>query len=215
MFEELTIGENPITIPGPEGALEAVIHLPESANTSTMAVLCHPHPLHGGTMNNKVVTTLARTFRDAGVASIRFNYRGVGKSAGSFADAIGETEDCHAVFNFVKEHYGIGQFFLAGFSFGSYVAYRAHSKHDVLQLISVAPPMDNYDYQELPEPRVPWVVVQGDKDEVVSAERVYAWLDSLAVTPTLLRFPEATHFFHGSLVDLKAKLLPHIEEVIA
>lgn len=207
-------GEHALHFQGPAGLLEAVILCPQQYKQSVAAVICHPNPLHGGTMNNKVVTTIARAFRDAGIASVRFNFRGVGNSAGQYADGVGESEDLQTILQMIKQQYPDIKLCLAGFSFGSYVAYRVAPQWPLAVLISVAPPVQLYDLTDLPVPQCPWIVVQGEQDDIVPPATVYTWLQSLTVTPKLIRFPQAGHFFHGQLTALKAQLQAQLMTVL-
>ena len=115
-----------VTIPGPAGDIEAVVETPEGAAPAAFAVVCHPHPLFGGTLDNKVVHTLARTFQELGAPTIRFNFRGVGRSAGSFANGAGESEDASAVIEWGRARWPGASLWLAGFSFGGAIAIRVH-----------------------------------------------------------------------------------------
>jgi len=201
-----TNGEHRLELNGPVGTLEAIVLGFSEAGTDNLAVLCHPHPLEGGTMQNKVVTTLARTFRDLGIPSVRFNFRGVGQSEGEYAKGLGETDDLMAVLQWVQTLFPETKVQLAGFSFGAFVSYRASAEWPLGGLISIAPPVNHWDFSATPEPSCPWIVVQGEADEIVPASEVFAWLESLATQATLIRFPDTSHFFHGKLVALKAAL---------
>lgn len=203
--------ETVMMIPGPAGALQSILTADQPVESlPQIALICHPHPLHGGTMNNKVITTVTRSFRDAGIASIRFNYRGVGESDGAFGDAIGETEDLLAVYAWLRQQNPDADVFLAGFSFGSYVVYRASADIQPAKLITIAPAVHHHQYDELPVPQCPWLLVMGDADEVVPADQVYAWADGLSTQPTLIKFPETSHFFHGKLIELRQQLTEFI-----
>lgn len=193
-----------VSIDGPVGPLEAVTACPASP-ACAVAVICHPHPLHGGTMHNKVVHTLARSFGELGLATVRFNFRGIGSSAGVYAHGTGEAEDALAVLKWVHAHRPNDQIWLAGFSFGAYIALRVAAQFPVAQLVLVAPPV--HLHAELgapPAPRVPTLVLQGEQDEVVSAEAVKDWLNSLSSRPAVRLFPGVGHYFHGRLNDLRA-----------
>jgi uncharacterized protein len=196
----------PVTLAGPAGALEALTLCPVNGNAAATAVILHPHPLHGGTMQNKVVHTLARAFAELGVASVRFNFRGVGASAGGFAHGEGETEDALAVIEWVRQQRPGSPIWLAGFSFGAYVALRAAAPAQVSGLITVAPAVHLYDFSKLILPHCPWLLIQGEADEVVPVEAVRDWLADTMPSPQTLFLPGAGHFFHGRLNDLKAAL---------
>lgn len=191
-----------IFIQGSEGPLEAVVQTPETP-VNRVAVVCHPNPLQEGTMENKVVTTLVRTFNALGMAAVRFNYRGVGKSAGEYGNVRGEVADCMAVITWAKSEWPTAKLWLAGFSFGAYIAAEAATKVPTEQLISIAPSVDRMPYESLPKVACPWLVIMGEEDEVVLPESVYAWFDKLDANKTLIKFPTTGHFFHGKLVDLQ------------
>ena len=197
-----------LTLAGPVGALEALTACPAAAPVLATAVILPPHPLHGGTMQNKVVHALARAFGELGVASVRFNFRGVGASAGSFAHGVGETEDALAVIDWVRAQRPGGAVWLAGFSFGAYVAWRAAVSSQASGLITVAPAVNLYDFSALSLPSCPWLLIQGEADEVVPVEVVRAWFSGMAPRPQAqaLFLPGVGHFFHGRLNDLKSAL---------
>jgi uncharacterized protein len=190
-------------IPGPSGTLELACALPNS-EPSHLALICHPHPLFGGSMGNKVVTTLERCFRDQGAATVRFNFRGVGQSSGIFDQGLGESDDLQAVYAFSREFLPNLPLVLAGFSFGSFVAARMANALQTAQLISIAPPVQSWDFQTIDAPHMPWLVVQGEQDEVVAPEAVYRFAAAQKPAPTLQRLPDATHFFHGKLLELRS-----------
>ena len=193
-----------LILPGPAGPLEAATALPDAACARRgTAIICHPHSQHGGTMHNKVVTIVERALRESGLATVTFNFRGVGESAGSFDDGIGETEDLLAIAAWAQSMRPDDVLWLAGFSFGSYVAARAAARLPTRQLISIAPPVSRWDFAALPAPPCPWLVVQGEADEVVDPEAVYAFVATRDPAPTLVRLPETGHFFHRRLMDLR------------
>jgi uncharacterized protein len=203
--------EQDILIPGPCGQLQAVIHAGDIDGHFTarglLAIICHPHPVHGGTMDNKVVTTLMRTYRDLGIHVVRFNFRGVGKSEGSFDNAIGELDDLMAVVTWAKQQLPQARLLLAGFSFGSSIAAQTSYQVDDLQhLTLVAPPIERYPYDRDGQFPCALAVVQGGQDERVIAQGVYHWVDGLRSPVELLRYPEAGHFFHGYLTQMKSDL---------
>jgi hypothetical protein len=193
-----------LSLPGPAGLLEAATHVAEAdVARAGLAVICHPHPLQGGTMHNKVVTTLERSLRELGLATVVFNFRGTGASQGTFDDGIGETEDVIAVASWAQRVRPHDALWLAGFSFGSYVAARAAPQLPVRQMISIAPPVGRWDFSQLASPLCPWLIVQGEADEIVEPQAVYAWVAAQPEPPTLVRMPETSHFFHGRLLDLR------------
>lgn len=200
--------EMKLFIAGPVGRLEAE-WMSSDSRAGVAAVVCHPHPLHGGSMENKVVTTLTRTWRDAGFATLRFNFRGVGDSEGEHAHGVGEVEDLLAVLQWLKDEKGVGQVALAGFSFGAWVAASAvaclPAGLRLLQLALVAPPVQYSGFAGLDLPPGT-VVMQGEEDEVVEPTAVYGWAESRPHPPELVRFVGCGHFFHGRLTVLKAEL---------
>lgn len=194
-------------LPGPAGRLEALWESPAGDGPITgVAVLCHPHPLHGGTLQNKVVHTLARACNDLGLAALRFNFRGVGASEGEYGAAVGETEDLHAVLDWVRRQWPDQPLWLGGFSFGGYVALRAADRWPLTQLITVAPSVNLFARDPLPEVRCDWLLVQGDQDEVVPHGEVLEWVSGLARPPRLWELAGAGHFFHGRLNELREGL---------
>lgn len=198
--------EKLLFIPSPAGLLETAIKLPSQLSHSIACIICHPHPLYGGTMHNKVITTLARTFYDLGLVTIRFNYRGVGKSTGTYGHGNGETEDTLTLIEWAKKEWPSHQLWLAGFSFGAYVSLRAAIQTSFIQqLISIAPAVNHADFTDL-HPHCPWILIQGDQDEIVPAPEVYAWAKQLQPPPDIISFPNASHFFHGELVNLRQQL---------
>lgn len=203
--------EQDVFISGPVGQIQAVIHQGAEngyfAPRNLLVIVCHPHPVHGGTMDNKVVTTLMRTYRDLGIHVLRFNFRGVGKSEGSFDNAVGELDDLLAVTTWAEQQLPQAQLLLAGFSFGSSIAAQASYRVDALQhLTLVAPPVERYPYDR--DGRFPsaLAVIQGGKDERVIADGVYQWVTTLQSPAELLRYPDAGHFFHGYLAQMKNDL---------
>ena len=205
-------GDYSFLFPGIVGQLELELTIPEYAHPDYIAIIGHPHPLHGGTMHNKVVTTLVRTFKELSIASLRFNFRGVGQSAGEFDAGIGESEDMLLIARAWLKERPTARIIFAGFSFGSYVAFRAAAQCPHALLITVAPPVHHFDYTAFNAVPTPWFVVQGDEDDVVPEDLVLAFVKP---RPSLkyLHFPKAGHFFHGKLLELKQRLIDAIEAV--
>jgi hypothetical protein len=188
-------------IPGPAGRLEALAACPPAPAARATAIVCHPHPQHGGTMHNKVVHTLARAFQALGLHALRFNFRGTGASAGGFDHGNGETEDLLAVLGWVRARRPGDEIWLAGFSFGAYVALRASVRAALARLVTVAPAVNLYRVDAAP--RVPWLLIQGEDDEVVPASAVTAWVAGLGAPPELVLLPGTGHYFHGRLAELR------------
>jgi alpha/beta superfamily hydrolase len=203
-------GEHPFFFQGVVGALEAILTVPPTVDNRYIALLGHPHSLQGGTMQNKVVTTLARVFKELGIASIRFNFRGVGQSQGEYDAGVGEGQDLLRLLDLCQQEMPGVQYVFAGFSFGSYVTYRAAAQSPHALLISVAPSVHHYNYAEFPNTPRPWIIVQGDIDEVVPVEKVRAFVSQSPSPIVYLECKATSHFFHGKLVELKSVLLETI-----
>lgn len=201
----LPASDGPLLIDGPVGRLEVLVSDP-ARDARAVAVVCHPHPLHGGTMHNKVVHMLARTFGDLGAHTLRFNFRGVGRSDGAHDHGVGETDDAAAVIEWARARYPDRALWLAGFSFGAYVALRAAGRAAPDRLVAVAPAVNLYDFSVVPTPDCPWWLLQGGADEIVPPEAVRAWSDRLVPAPRRLWFDGVGHFFHGRLNDIRGGL---------
>jgi alpha/beta superfamily hydrolase len=194
-----------LSVDGPQGQLEALLSIP-SHPSGYIAVVCHPHPLYGGTMDNKVVHYTARALLDVGVVVLRFNFRGVGRSSGTFDEAVGEIEDCRAAVDWMTQQFEGQQLILAGFSFGSYIAARVAKQVSPAALITVAPAVNLYDFNAIDSLQCPWLLIQGDADEVVPPESVRQWLEQFDKVSDVVWMPEAGHFFHGRLLELAANI---------
>jgi len=195
-----------LTIAGPAGGLEALLETPAaggSPGVHACGVICHPHPLYGGTLDNKVVWTIARAFQQLGAPTLRFNFRGVGASAGHYDEGRGETHDALAVIAGARERFPGAELWLGGFSFGAAVAVRAAGRAHPRRLVAVAPGITRIDVTHAAAPACPWLIVQGDADEVVPAQLVLHWAHGLAPAPTVRVVHGASHFFHGRINELR------------
>jgi uncharacterized protein len=201
----VSLAREHLTIRGPGGELEVVADEAEGAAQPRYAVVCHPHPLYGGTMDNKVVYTVARALQSVGIPTLRFNFRGVGASAGAYDHGLGETEDAAAIADYGAGRWPKRELVLAGFSFGAYVALSLAARRRAAYLVTVAPPVGRFefDFSALGRPGCPWLVVQGDADDLVDPATVLAWVGSLDPQPRLRVMPGAGHLFHGHLVPLR------------
>jgi alpha/beta superfamily hydrolase len=205
-----------LALQGTGGALQTVVEVPAGvAAPPAFLVVCHPHPLHGGTMDNKVVTTLARTAHELSIPSIRFNYRGVGTSAGTFDKGRGETDDALVAMAHGRSRWPDAALWLAGFSFGGYVALRASTASgvgEVARLVTVAPALaSNYATpRDIEVPGCPWLIVLGDADEVVDPRITLDWVGQLSPPPRLAVLPGVGHFFHGQLSALQQQVRPFL-----
>ena len=216
----------PVVIGGPAGKLEALLEEPEGARPASFGVICHPHPLHGGTLHNKVVATLARALHEFSVPTVRFNYRGVGGSEGSYADGVGETEDALAAIEWCRQRWPDADLWLLGFSFGGGVAIRAGARAGARLLVTVAPSLDRAaadggaNAASAESPSCPGLIVQGDADDVVDARSVLEWASRLSRARAAAALPVLTvhvlhgagHFFHGRLPELREAVASFIRE---
>jgi len=196
----MNAGATTALIPGPAGNLEVAFALPSAAAPRALALICHPHPQFGGTMDNKVVQTLAKAFAELGCATVRFNFRGVGRSAGGFDEGIGETEDAAAVLAWAREQLQVDvPLIAAGFSFGCFVQTRLLPRSQPAQLVLVGPAVRRFEIPEVPKDSI---VIHGEEDDVVPLADVLNWARPQGLPVTL--FPGTGHFFHGRLTELKA-----------
>ena len=196
--------ETSFFIDGPAGRIEALLDQPDAELRPLLAIICHPLPTEGGTMHNKVVTMTTRALRESGATTLRFNFRGVGQSEGAFEDGGGELDDLRAVAAWAKTQYPDKLLWLAGFSFGAWISLRAADELGAHLLLSIAPPVGrSWSFDDLTLPACPWLVIQGEDDDIVDAQAVRAWVESLPMPPQLVLMPGAGHFFHRKLIDLR------------
>ena len=185
-------------IDGAAGALEVVINAPLTT-LSGIALIAHPLPLEGGTLDNKVVYTLAKTFFALGYAAVRFNFRGVGASAGVFDEGNGETDDALAALAHGRRRYGNAlPIVLAGFSFGSFVQTRVAHRVNAERMVLIAPAVNRFPTERVPPDTI---VVHGEQDDVVPLADVFAWARPQELP--IIVFPGCGHFFHGRLPQLQ------------
>ena len=209
----MLIRETEVFIDGPQGQLEALyLEVPDATG---IALICHPNPVQGGTMLNKVVSTLQRTVRDAGLITLRFNYRGVGKSAGSHDMGTGEVDDAQAAAAWLLARHPGLPLTLLGFSFGGFVAATLGGRLEaqgqaVARLFMIAPAVMRIVSQDDLPKGGELVLIQPDTDEVVDPQLVYQWSERLQRPHELLKVAECGHFFHGKLTDLKDLVLPRL-----
>jgi alpha/beta superfamily hydrolase len=205
--------ETPVVIDGPVGQLEA-LYL-DSPEPRGLALICHPNPVQGGTMLNKVVSTLQRTARDAGFITLRFNYRGVGASAGSHDMGTGEVDDAYAAARWLRAKHPELPMTLMGFSFGGFVAASLGGRleaegESLTRLFMVAPAVMRLGSQDQLPQHCTLTLIQPETDEVIDPQLVYDWSEALDRPHELLKVAECGHFFHGKLTDLKDLLLPRL-----
>jgi alpha/beta superfamily hydrolase len=198
----------PVVLQGPAGALEGLVQERDAHDHTLCAVVCHPHPLFGGTLHNKVVHRVASTLYGMGAAVLRFNFRGVGASEGAYDRGIGELEDARAALAWLRERYPRARKWSAGFSFGSWVASRlAAGERDVERLILVAPPVHTQTFEEMATSPVPKLVLQGTADDICRPENLERVFPGWAEPKRLLRIEGASHFFDKQLGALADALL--------
>ena len=196
-----------LTLAGSAGSIEAKLEFPDSEPASAFGVVCHPHPLFGGTMDNKVAHVLARSMVECGAPAFRFNFRGAGASAGAFDNGIGETDDLAVVVAEGRRRFPDAALWLGGFSFGAFVALRGAQRLAPVKLVAVAPPVARFELGEVVHPDCDWMLAQGDADEVVPSDTVLRWAAQQPRAPALHVLAGAGHFFHGRLHELKPIVL--------
>ena len=184
-------------VDGPAGPLEVVVSVPPTRRG--LALVAHPHPQQGGTLDNKVVPTVAKAFVALDHVAVRFNFRGVGASAGTFDGGVGETEDALAALAFAQQRYGpFDQPALAGFSFGSFVMTRVAKRVPHGRMVLVGPAVGRFAVETVPADTI---VIHGEQDDVVHLSDVFDWARPQHLP--IVVFPGTGHFFHGRLVQLQ------------
>lgn len=195
--------QHKFSIPSHSGVLHGVVHMPTGIPRA-IAVVAHPLPTMGGTMENKIVTTLVKTFAELGFIAVRFNFRGVGDSSGVYDDGNGEVDDVLTVVRYALQEFGPLPLILSGFSFGGYVQARAAEQLHPQKLVLVAPAVGRFAMPQVPADTL---LIHGELDEVVALADVFAWARQQHLPIVVV--PEATHFFHGHLHHLKAIVNQH------
>ena len=197
---------------GPAGRIEAILKEP-AGEVTRAAIVCHPHPLFGGTMHNKVVFRIAKAFHQSGFAALRFNFRGTGRSEGSHDEGRGEQDDLRAAIGFIERKYPRAQVWLAGFSFGSAVMLRVACEHErVRALIAAGVPVSKYDFEQTVTCAKPKLFVQGGRDEFGSAADIEMLFGMLPEPKRLKVIDGADHFFEGHLEALEQAVKEFIIE---
>ncbi len=210
-----------VNFSGPAGNIQGILDLPEGQLTSEdqiktnasdfISVNCHPHSLHGGTMTNKVVYTVSRAIAGLGIPSLRFNFRGVSGSEGEYDEGQGEQADLKAAVAWMQAQYPQRKLILSGFSFGSYVSALASEALNPEILLTIAPPVKRFNFENFTHPASGWTVIMGEEDELVQYLTVKSWVESFEPAPTFITMKGASHFFHGQLVDLRK----HVENCVS
>lgn len=196
-------------LPVAHGQLEAILKEPRQGSPKGVALVLHPHPLGGGTMHNKVVFRAASALNDAGLTTLRINFRGVGQSTGQHDEGRGEQEDVRAGLDYLAKHYPGSRITLCGFSFGGWVGLQVGIRDPrVAYLIGVGTPLDKYDFNFLKQCRKPLLLVHAERDEFGDVERVKKLVAELEpdVPVQLVVIPGCGHFFEGRLDELKTAI---------
>jgi len=189
-------------IAGPMGPLEAMIDLP-AGTPRVAAVFAHPLPIQGGTMHTKVVFQGTKALTRIGCAVLRFNFRGVGRSAGTWDEGRGELDDFRAAVDFMAARYADLELWAAGFSFGSYIAMTCGATDDrICTLIGVAPPVDRYDYAPVTQSTKPKFIIHGERDEIISLKAVREFYARLQEPKELVEIDRANHLFDGQASEV-------------
>jgi uncharacterized protein len=194
-------------IAGPAGRLEALLEEPENGEPGEACLVCHPHPLFGGTMHNKVVYRISRGMRRAGAVVLRFNFRGVGSSEGIHDQGAGELEDARAALEFLRQRYPDLPYSMAGFSFGSRIVMKLGCALEPVRLIAVGFPTHHGRVDHLATCRIPKFFVQSTVDEHGPKEELEAAFASFAEPRHLEFIPAGDHFFAGALDQLEEAIL--------
>jgi hypothetical protein len=198
---------------GPAGRIEAILKEPASS-ISRVAVVCHPHPLFGGTMHNKVVYRIAKAFEKSGFATLRFNFRGAGRSHGAHDHGRGEQDDLRAAIEFVEEKYPYATVWVAGFSFGSAVMLRAAcGDARVRAIVAAGVPVSKYDFSEVVDCPKPKLFVQGEFDEFGTPSDLVRFVESLQDPRQLKVIEGAGHFFEDQLPELEQVITDFISSI--
>jgi uncharacterized protein len=194
-------------IPSPHGRLEAILKEPRDGYIRGAALVLHPHPLGGGTMHNKVVFRASAALNDAGLVTLRINFRGVGQSTGEHDEGRGERDDVRVALDYLAENYPGQKITLCGFSFGARVGVEVGMADDrVARLISIGTPVDKYDFSFLEQCSKPILFVHGDRDEFGSVERLRELAAKIKAPVQLVIIKDAGHFFDDHLDELKAAI---------
>ena len=184
-------------IAGPAGPLEALLDVPEG-EPRAVAVFGHPHPLHGGTMHTKALYQAAKAMPRIGVAALRINFRGVGRSAGTFDAGLGEIDDFKTAVTFVQERFPDLPVWACGMSFGAWIAMTAGAEDArVSLLLGIAPPVDRYDFEALKTCTLPKFIVHGEEDELISIKEIRKFYASIPEPKELVTIEHANHLFEG------------------
>jgi len=189
-------------IAGPAGPLEILLERP-SGDARAAVVFAHPLPIQGGTMHTKVVFQGAKALARTGCAVLRFNFRGVGRSGGTWDEGRGEKDDFRAAVDFIAAEYPGVELWAAGFSFGSYVALSVGAEDDrICALVGIAPPVDRYDFGAVKRSSKPKFIIHGEADELIPLKQVREFYAQLAEPKELVEIDRANHLFDGQASEV-------------
>lgn len=213
--KELVTRIERLFIPGPAGKLEGLLEWDPAASPRLTALVCHPHPLYGGTMHTKVVFRAAKAAIDVGVPALRFNFRGVGKSDGKFGGGVGEREDVRAALDYLENRFRERPIVLAGFSFGSWVGLAVGAADTrVRALVGLGLPVASSDFRFLHEVTKPKLILQGTEDVYGPRPKVESLFASLAEPKRIHWVSGVDHFFTGKLDEVQATVREFIQELL-
>ncbi len=205
----------PLSIPGPAGPLEGLLQEREHDPARIIALVCHPHPLYGGTLHNKVVHRAASTLHQLGVVVLRFNYRGVGTSAGRYDEGAGELEDARSALRWLEARHPEARRWLVGFSFGAWVAARlAASEPAIERVVMIAPGVRTSSFESMRTSTVPKLVIQGTGDDICPLSALELDYPTWSDPKELAIVEGGTHFFDRQLSALGDALAKHLEPLI-
>jgi len=205
-----------INIPTPTGHLEGILK-PEEDNIAPQyaALVCHPHPLGGGTMHNKVVFKVAQTLQLLGMPALRFNFRGVGHSTGTYDEGRGEMDDTRYALEFLSRRYPGLPVIIAGFSFGAWVGLRVAAADDRVQaMIGLGVPARMFDGNYLKDSHKPKLIIQGTNDELAPYDLAVHWFEQVPAPKSLVAVQGADHFFQGRLDEVQAIITTFVQNIM-
>jgi alpha/beta superfamily hydrolase len=205
-----------VNIPTPTGYLEGILKPEEDGIVPRYAALvCHPHPLGGGTMHNKVVFKVAQAVQALGMPALRFNFRGVGHSTGTYDEGRGEMDDVRYALEFLSRRYPGLPVLLAGFSFGAYVGLRVAAADDRVQaMIGLGVPARMFDGDYLQNSHKPKLIIQGTNDELAPYDLAVQWFEHLPAPKSMIAVEGADHFFQGHLDEVQAILTSFVHTFV-
>ena len=201
-------------VTGPSGQLEAKSSWPTDPIPG-VALICHPHPLHGGTMDNKVVYTLSRGYHQLGLKTVRFNFRGVGRSDGVYDEGVGEIADTLSMIHWINSVTPHEEIWLAGFSFGAAIAFATAQQYAVKHLVTVAPPVHYPTFCRSTTIHAPLLIIQGGQDDIVAPDDVITWSKKLGRLAELIYIDAANHFFDKQLIFITLTTHPSYQAIYA